>query len=252
MKTSLIRFLTSDNLRLDGLLFEPNIKTSKIVIHVHGTSGDFFSNKFIDVFAEKLTAKGIAFLTFNNRGACNNYEFRKEINGRRVDKVEIGSENEIFEESNLDLISAVDFVKSKGFTDISLQGHSYGCNKVVWYAQGNNFNDKLILLAPCDLVELTEQDKLDPKKAQDIENCDMFKYRNGQHNPVLSKIKGGILVQIGTDDPYILQPNKQDCLDYLKVTFKNSDVAGNLIVGANHGYEEKFDELVDNVVAWLV
>ena len=49
--------------------------------------------------------------------------------------------------------ASYDEVKEKGFTEIVLEGHSYGCNKVVYYY--NKKKDerikKIVLLAPCDI-----------------------------------------------------------------------------------------------------
>ena len=79
----------------------------------------------------------------------------------------------------------------------------------------------------------------------------MFRYHENTIHPALSKIKNNILVEIGTEDDYILQKNKQDCIDYLERAFKNSRVTGHIIKDANHGYDGKYDELASNVINWI-
>lgn len=75
MKTELVRFKTSDGLTLEGLLFLPNKKTNKIIVHVHGSAGNFYENVFIDNFSKVYTDNGYALLTFINRGA----EYQREM-----------------------------------------------------------------------------------------------------------------------------------------------------------------------------
>lgn len=246
MKTSLVRLLSTDNLRLDGLLFEPTTKTNKVVIHVHGTGGDFYRNIMIDFFAEQFTEIGYAFLTFNNRGSGENYEFFKIENGKISNRVEVGQDKEIFEECIFDIQGAVDFAKSCGYTEIVLQGHSYGCNKIIYYTLKKSFVGGLVLLAPVDIHGI----KL-AKLANDQKSLDMFRYENQTLDPRLAKLQNKIIVQIGTADKYILQKNKQDCLDYLGKAFPNTELTGNIIANATHGYDFKYGEVAKNVANWL-
>jgi len=243
MKTSLMRFFTKDGLRLDGLLFEPVRKTNKTIVHVHGTSSNFYRSNFIDTFASQFTKAGFALLTFNNRGTGLRYEFVKK-NGRAT----IGSENEIFEDCELDIQAAIDFAKSKSQSEIILSGHSYGCNKVVWYATQKNFEGKIILLAPVDIRR--PKDTMQ-QKARDCTNIDMFRYRDGQIVPVLAKMKNDILIQMGAQDKSVAQENKQDCIDYLKTAFVNARVCAHLLKDADHGFTNREGEVAKNIVEWL-
>jgi len=252
MKTSLIRFCTSDNLRLDGLLFEPNKKTNKIVIHVHGTSSDFFTNRFIDSFSKDFTKIGFSLLTFNNRGAGRDTRFYKEINGRFIEKVRIGSKKEYFEECLIDIQAALDFAKSKGYDEIVLSGSSYGCNKVIHFAIINKgVCSGIILIAPCDLVGLITDPNTVEWRWHDIQNIDLFRYGNKTINPQTAKIKNDVLAEFASDDEYIAQTNKRDCIDYLQKAFSNARVTGHIIENANHGFCGYEGELARNVAGWL-
>ena len=68
MKQQLVRIKSIDGIEMAGNLYEPEEKTNKIVIHVHGLNGNFYENNFIDNISKSYTDKGYAFLPFNNRG----------------------------------------------------------------------------------------------------------------------------------------------------------------------------------------
>lgn len=189
-------------------------------------------------------------MAFNNRGAGIDFDVRREINGRYDKAIVIGANNEIFEDCLIDIGAAIDFAKSKGYSEIVLMGHSYGCNKIVYYALEKGFTGDLILLAPCDIQDITNCAG-DTWKAKRVGNFDLFKYRNGELVPALSKIKSSVLVQIGSDDKHIYQNNTQDCINYLMRAFKNAKVSGQIIKGASHCYNGFEAELGKNVANWL-
>lgn len=66
IKGELIRITIDDGLELQGMLFEPKKKSDQAVIRIHGWTGNFYENIFIDAIAKEITSKGFAFLTFNN------------------------------------------------------------------------------------------------------------------------------------------------------------------------------------------
>ena len=104
MKTSLHRIVTKDSIELVGLLYEPEVPTKKVLVHVHGMAGNFYENKFLDFMAKTLTAKGISFFAFNNRGCELMKDLTKTNNGTRQ-IVRIGDAYEIFEDCLLDAIT---------------------------------------------------------------------------------------------------------------------------------------------------
>src|SRR5258708_12762274 len=82
VKGELVRMKTSDNLELHGLLYEPQKKKDTVVIHIHGWTGNFYENEFLDYLAKACLKNNIAFLTFNTRGAGFVQEFLKKKNGK--------------------------------------------------------------------------------------------------------------------------------------------------------------------------
>jgi alpha-beta hydrolase superfamily lysophospholipase len=123
MKVSLQRITAKDGLELQGLLFEPNEKTDKVLIHIHAWIGNFYENKFLDLIAKEAVSNGFAFFTFNNRGAGIITDFIKK-NKSELKYVRIGGSLEKFEDCIIDINAAVDFLDRKGYGNMVLEGHS--------------------------------------------------------------------------------------------------------------------------------
>lgn len=148
MKQELVRINSIDEIQMPGILYTPDKNTKKIVIHVHGLNGNFYENNFLDSISKSYTDRGCAFLTFNNRGR----EFITEL-WKGKECVIIGGSLERFKDCILDIEGVVNYAKAKGYKEIILEGHSYGCNKVLYYYNKKNDESikKIVLLAPCDI-----------------------------------------------------------------------------------------------------
>lgn len=84
MKGEIVRTVTLDGLRLDGILYEPTVHwkgDSVAVLHVHGMGGNFYENKFTDSISKAITASGAYFCSVNTRGAGFITDF--ELVGKR-------------------------------------------------------------------------------------------------------------------------------------------------------------------------
>jgi hypothetical protein len=161
--------------------------------------------------------------------------------------VQIGSQREVFEECSMDIRASIEFLKARGYGEFVLEGHSYGCNKVVWYAVNDGFPGRLVLLAPCDIVELDA--KFKPNDTRIGANFDMFRYRNATVNEKVAGIGNAVLGEIGTADEYIVQADKRVCVEALGRTFRN--FVGKLVDGANHNFDGKYSEAAENIIGWL-
>lgn len=148
MKQEFVRINSIDQIEQPGILYTPSNDTNKVVIHIHGLNGNFYENRFLDILAKTYTDKNYAFLTFNNRGR----DFITELL-KGNDFTIIGGSLERFKDCILDIDGVVNWVKEKGYTEIILEGHSYGCNKVLYYYNKKKDENikKIVLLAPCDI-----------------------------------------------------------------------------------------------------
>jgi len=125
------------------------------VIITNGTGGNIFENKFLRVIGEQLEKEGISYVCAHNSGAFQIINLPSKSNTRS------GLTFEMFDNCVEDLQAYVDFAKSQGYKKIVLGGHSYGCNKVVYYlSQTKNCGvDSFILISPTDTEEKTDGEK---------------------------------------------------------------------------------------------
>ena len=282
MQGELVRFKTRDGLNLQGLLFEPKAKTSKVLVHVHGWVGNFYENLFIDPISESVLEKNIAFLSFNNRGAGIVTEFL------RTNKREnIGGSLEIFEECLLDIEGALNFLQKRGYTEMILQGHSLGCQKIIYYQ--HNKKDKrvkgLILIAPVNDAEFVSKklfnkskyenslkiakDMIQEGKAQDpvpkwmqyypMLSANMFLQVSDPNSisgqildysrklTELKDIRVPILAIFGSKDDFQIQP-----ADKLHIIQNVTGCDILLIKNSNHLFSSCEMKLAENISKWIL
>jgi pimeloyl-ACP methyl ester carboxylesterase len=129
----LILFRSSDGLELPGLLFEPQKRTRRVALFLHG-NGDasIFYQRRTNSLAEILTRAGIAWFPFNNRGA----HLIKQLNQHRAVKwrsIKAGMAYELIRDCVKDIDGAIDALQRLGYTEFYLVGHSTGANKICLY-----------------------------------------------------------------------------------------------------------------------
>ncbi len=137
--THLVEFPTQDQLMLPGLLFQPEQPTDKAAIFLHGngSASVFYSVERAKALANQFANQGIALLLFNNRGAhfiktvdrCHPEE--EEPDG--YNDVTLGTAYELIKDCVFDINGALDFLKTEGFSQFYLVGHSSGANKICVY-----------------------------------------------------------------------------------------------------------------------
>lgn len=278
MKQELVRMTSVDNLEMVGILYEPEEKSKKVVIHVHGLCGNFYENRFIDTLAKTYISKGYSFLTFNNRGTNYVSELLKE------DDCEIiGGCYERFKDCLLDIEGVIKYAKERGYTEIVLEGHSYGCNKVAYYysKKKDEAIKKIVLLAPCDItqecVKFLSKEEYEKAKQESTRlvnegkekelidfsvngngvisagtyyydflpdgEDDFIRYRDGikGESQVLRNINITVLTVFGDADECVLTQDIDTVKAYLKNNIKDCTIE--IIEGADHSYTNKYIEL---------
>lgn len=180
--TEHLYFETKDHLRLPGLLFSPKAKTEKAVIYLHGngSSSVFYAVEENLHLATVLSNKGIAFLTFNNRGANQVKSFHLKKNGKDERQL-FGSAFEKIKDCLIDIDSAISYLKKRGFKTFYLVGASTGANKIVIYDyyRKKNLVKKYILLSGGDDTGLY-YDQLGKNKFKKLLDESKNKIRKGQ------------------------------------------------------------------------
>ena len=288
MKTTFCRTKTADNLRLDGLLFEPDKKSSIGVLHIHGMAGNFYENIFLDSMAEEYTKAGYAFLTVNTSG--HDFIADLAVIGEKEQHKRVGQIFEKFEDYISDIDAWLKFFRSKGYDKLILQGHSLGAVKVVYYFYKKPENDlvALVIASPPDMLGLArveaekknfERDFAEAKKlvvegkgktflsniiwswyyisaetylniVADGAETDVFPILRGGDFKELESVKIPTLAFYGgTDDAAVFSPEKD--LGIIRKHLKNEKSKTLLIGTAPHSYfkHEKQTALV--VVDWL-
>ncbi len=281
MKTTFCRTTTADNLRLEGLLFEPDKKSSTGVLHIHGMAGNFYENIFLDSMAEEYTKAGYAFLTVNTSG--HDFIADLSIAGEKESYKRVGQIFEKFEDCISDIDAWLKFFKSKGYDKLILQGHSLGAVKIVYYLHKKPESNlvALIIASPPDMLGSTrveaekknfERDFAEAKKLvaegkgkvflsnmiwswyyisaetylniiADGAEADVFPILRGGDFKELESVKIPILAFYGgTDHATVFSPEKD---------LKNEKSKTLLIGTASHSYFKHEKQTALAVVNWL-
>lgn len=182
---SLVKTVTSDGLELAGFWMDQ--KSDIAVFQSHGTAGDFYTHKFVEVEGEALAAQKISFLTANNRGHDVFADIRKH-NGNTVEWIQGGGGVERFEDSVVDIEAWMNFLSEQGAKKIILQGHSLGPNKTVYY-QYKKKDPRVvgfIHLSPQNDAGLMKT-KLGDKKYEEVNRMIAQKLKEGKEREMLPK-----------------------------------------------------------------
>lgn len=199
---------TEDNLKLPMVHF--NSKEHDIcVIFIHGMCQTIIDNYFATVCGNVLSENNIGFLYEHNRGhSIENDIVMKDGSYKRC-----GCMYEIFEDSIYDIDLAINKAQELGYKRFILMGHSYGCNKLIYYYYKKHPRVLgLILASAPDMVGLQLLRQKDYKELlqEAKENID-----NGESTKILSNlIEDYMYMSSGT---YYNWFNKNSNLDNLPV-----------------------------------
>jgi pimeloyl-ACP methyl ester carboxylesterase len=131
----LVTVKASDGLLLPALFFEPNQKSKRLVIWLHGmgSSGIFYSVEHTNALADAFTHRHTAFLGLQNRGGgmLQSLKFYDD-KGEKQRRLQ-GTTHELIVECRYDIEGAITFAVERGYTELFIGGHSTGANKVALY-----------------------------------------------------------------------------------------------------------------------
>lgn len=172
---------TEDNLKLPMVHF--NSKEKDIcVIFIHGMCQTIIDNYFATVCGNVLSENNIGFIYEHNRGhSIENDIVMKDGSFKRC-----GCMYEIFEDSIYDIDLAINKSQELGYKRFILMGHSYGCNKLIYYYYKKKPNILgLILASAPDMVglQLLRQKNYKELIKEAKENID-----NGESTKILNNL----------------------------------------------------------------
>ena len=174
---------TDDNLMLQGTYFDSN-KKDVCILFVHGQAQSIVGNEFAYKWGKYFSSNGISFLYGHNRG----YDFINCMFDKNGNFVYNGATFELFEDSLKDIQVWVNKIKGLGYKKIVLLGHSFGCNKALYYlSKYQNDIDGVIFASAPDMVGITKKEENNFDKLYD-EAIDII---NKNENKILSELIGG-------------------------------------------------------------
>lgn len=271
---------TKDNMRLPMVHFNTN-KKDICVIFVHGMCQTIIDNYFAIVCGNLLSENKIGFIYAHNRG----YSIENDILMKDGTYTRCGCMYEIFEDCVLDIDLAIEKAKELGYKRIILMGHSYGCNKLIYYYYKKRPDILGVILSSVpDMVGLQLLRQKDYKELikeakENIDNGDSTKllsnlvedymYMSSQtyynwfnknsnldNLPVMGNSNNWY--QFGSIDVPILtfsgslETDNYLHLDLLKDKAKNcNNFECKIIENANHFYHNKEDEISLLILNWI-
>ena len=136
---------------LDGIEFRPETARAAVV-HVHGSLGNFYHQPFLRVFAREWVKRGIALICYNLRshdGIAEGYD-------KDGDMEYVGGSITQFVTCVEDIDAMLERA-NRISENVYLQGHSMGCDRVVFYKNQKRIRCPIILLSPCNSRRLQEK-----------------------------------------------------------------------------------------------
>lgn len=127
MSERIVEFNALDGVKINGYLNTSERQNKEILIEIHGMTSNCFKKRE-RVISETVKNIDIDTLCINTRGS-EIIKYIKYIDGK---KELAGTAYEDIEESYYDILGAIKYATSLGYSMIYLQGHSLGATKIVY------------------------------------------------------------------------------------------------------------------------
>lgn len=231
---------TVDGLKLPMVHFESSKKDICVIV-IHGMCGTIIDNYFATVWGKNLSENNIGLIYEHNRG----HSIENDLVKKDGSFIRCGCMYEIFEDSIYDIDLAIDVAKKKGYKRIILLGHSYGCNKVIYYYYKKYPNIiGMILASAPDMVGIhkSNQENYSELLSEAKKNIN-----NGNEDKLLSeKIEGYMYMSSKTYYNWYKEGSELDNLPIIAnptewVQFSSIDVP--LLTFSGENEEEYYKEL---------
>lgn len=287
-----INFIALDGIELEGILYNSQKETKKVILAVHGMSSNCF-RKRDDIIAKHANENNIDYFCFNNRGSELVKYLRKDIDGEK-EKTLGGMSFEDPLEGYEDIVGAILKLKEEGYTDIYIQGHSLGSTKIVYtYNQLKEEESDLlenikgiILLSLIDIPTVLEfylkenYDKYITLAKEKIANDEILEFmpKDSFIHPISPKTF--LRYAKKNEDIDFINPKKDPSLEkinaievplFMRWGTENEMITAetskyieiiksclkkecniNYIQGADHGYTNKEEELAKQIIDFII
>lgn len=290
MKERRIFFNAEDGMELAGIISEPENKTNKIVVSIHGMTSNCLKKREYKL-AKAMTQNRIAYFSFSNRG----HDLMSFGTLSKEQKI-CGTVYEEVLDSIYDVIGALKTVKKMGYTDVYIQGHSLGSTKVVYSYQKLKKQDlelskmikavillSLIDIPRCQKIYVGENykeflDYAEAKEKQgkqmeimplnsfispisvknylryvrDNQEIDFAKYHDSSYEfKELNSIDVPLFMRWG-DQKEMIEQEPEKLVELLKHKIHNPNLNINYIKGADHSYHGKEEILAEQILKFLL
>jgi len=279
IEVRLVRTRTRDGVWLDGLVVEPHRRRTAL-IWVHGLGSVFSSGQpLIGELSRHLTAAGIGYIKFNNRG-------HDVVAGRGRHLA--GAAFERFGDSVQDIRAMIAFAARRGYDRILLAGHSTGANKVLHYAA--RARDRrvraLVLLGPISDIageakrigeaelrrRVVAAERIARRNPRALvppawgfwsarryislyrpgEAEDVFPYyRPNARWTALRSVRVPTAVVIGSRDEYLDRRPEHVIEAFRRHAVRARSFTGAVLPGGAHGFQKRERELARFLVGWI-
>lgn len=284
-----IYFNTEDKIELVGLLETPEKPTNKVVISIHGMQSNCLKKRET-ILSENISNAGIAYFTFNNRGA-EVLTYTKKVTGEK--ELNGGVVYEDVLDGYYDIKAAVSKMIELGFTEIYMQGHSLGCTKIVYaynklkqetiktnikgiillslvdipncqkYDLGDKY-DKMMAYAESKEKEGKERELM-PEESFDHpisvksylryfkynQEIDFARFSDKEYDfKELNNIQIPVFLRWGNVHELVIQ-KLDDLVAFLKTKINNKHLDIGYIDGADHGYTGKEEILAKQITEFI-
>lgn len=273
---------TKDGCSFPGVIHHCPNETKKIAIFIHGSGANFYKLEYFSDMYNESIYNNIDFMVVNNRGSEQSTRIYKNVDG--ISKAfKGGTIYENFDESIFDVEAAVQYAKDCGYEDICLIGHSLGTVKVQYYCNKIGGINKIVLIAPVDMVSRFRSrvkdryDELIQKSKECVEsgnpyemvtdefsaikvystmavgtNSDIFKLEEDRISNKPLNYTGSVSIIVGTDDHCYKYWNINYVQETLKNQFANAKFSFHIIPNANHMFKGYEKQLSRNIVESIV
>lgn len=282
----LVNLVTEDKLKLNGFLYKSNTDTKNIILSVHGMGSNCLRTKEVRI-SSKAIKEGIDYYCFNNRGSEIARYAKRKVNGQK-EKVLVGTAFEDPQDGYYDIVAAILKLKSLGYENIYLQGHSLGCTKILYtYKRLKEENNELvnnikgfILLSLVDINRISKtllggkfdyylkiaEEKEEKGELSDLMPKDSFihplsvktylrymrdyKAIDTDDYKIVKDIDKPVFMRWGTEQEAIIyKPEKLVKIVSNYITYDKKDIG--YIQGANHSYNGYEVELANQIMKFI-